>query len=166
MTTPFSPTQGEIALVNQIFSKHDPQKFGVITGDVAVRIFGSANLSANILGQIWAIADSDNQGFLARKGVSVAVRLIGWAQKGETVSADLINKRECDGFSHCDTCGSSLTKLDLLPSLLAIPRPRNPAGPLAPLRSLQSLRPLLVFRLYCLRKTRRNSRGTSTAVTL
>jgi epidermal growth factor receptor substrate 15 len=94
MATPFSPTQGELALVNQIFSKHDPQKYGVITGDVALRIFGGTNLNTTILGQIWGFADVDNQGFLTRKGVSVAVRLVGWAQKGEAVSADLVNKRE------------------------------------------------------------------------
>lgn len=99
MATAFSPTQGEAALVNQIFSKHDPQSFGVITGDVAVKVFGGANLSASILGQIWAIADADNQGFLTRKGVSIAVRLLGWAQKGDAISADLVSKRERDAFS-------------------------------------------------------------------
>ena len=96
MATSFSPTQGEVVLVNQIFNKHDPQKFGIITGDVAVNIFGGANLNAVILGQIWGIADADKQGFLTRKGVSIAVRLIGWAQKGEAISADLVNKRERD----------------------------------------------------------------------
>ncbi|KAI0005866.1 hypothetical protein BJV74DRAFT_874996 [Russula compacta] len=103
MASAFSPTQGEVALVNQIFAKHDPQKFGVITGDVAVNVFGSANLSASTLGQIWGIADTDNQGFLTRKGVSIAVRLVGWAQKGEVISPDLLNKpgplAVIDGFS-------------------------------------------------------------------
>ncbi|KAH9048516.1 hypothetical protein EDB84DRAFT_1456393 [Lactarius hengduanensis] len=92
MASAFSPTQGEAALVNQIFSKHDPQKFGVITGDVAVKVFGGANLNATTLGQIWGIADAENQGFLTRKGVSIAVRLLGWAQKGDALSADLVNK--------------------------------------------------------------------------
>jgi epidermal growth factor receptor substrate 15 len=110
MPTPFSPTQGELALINQIFSKHDPQKYGVITADVAVRIFGSTNLNSTVLGQIWAIADADNQGFLTRQGVSVAVRLVGWAQKGEAVSSDLVNKRECDEPSYRQTCGSPLPK--------------------------------------------------------
>lgn len=103
MATAFSPTQGEAALVNQIFNKHDPQKFGVITGDVAVKVFGGASLKATTLGQIWVFADAENQGFLTRKGVSVAVRLIGWAQKGDDISADLINKpgplAVIDGFS-------------------------------------------------------------------
>jgi epidermal growth factor receptor substrate 15 len=99
MAAVFSPTHGEVALVNQIFAKHDPQKFGIITGEVAVKIFGGANLSATALSQIWGIADADNQGFLTRKGVSVAVRLLGWAQKGEAISAELVNKREHDESS-------------------------------------------------------------------
>lgn len=99
MAAVFSPTHGEVALVNQIFAKHDPQKFGIITGELAVNIFGGANLKATTLSQIWGIADADNQGFLTRKGVSVAVRLVGWAQKGEAISAELVNKRECDKSS-------------------------------------------------------------------
>jgi len=95
-----TPTHGEVALVNQIFTKHDPQKFNVITGDVAVNIFGGAGLNATTLGQIWGIADEDKKGFLNRKGVSAAVRLIGWAQKGEVISAELVNKRERDASSH------------------------------------------------------------------
>ena len=142
MPTPFSPTQGELALVNQIFSKHDPQKYDVITGDVAVRIFGSTNLNATVLGQIWGIADADNQGFLARQGVTVAVRLVGWAQKGEAVSADLVNKREFDESSHYQTCGSPSPKLVPSPLSMGIPHHRSPAGPSAPRRGLQSL---LVF---------------------
>jgi epidermal growth factor receptor substrate 15 len=116
MATSFSPTHGEVALVNQIFTKHDPQKFGVITGDVAVNIFGGANLSATTLGQIWGMADEDNKGFLNRKGASVAVRLIGWAQKGELITAELVNKRERDASSHPETHHLCLSKLALLPS--------------------------------------------------
>jgi epidermal growth factor receptor substrate 15 len=86
--------------VNQIFAKHDPQKYGIVTSDIAVNVFGGANLSATTLSQIWGIADEDNQGYLTRKGVSVAVRLIGWAQKGDVVSAELVNKRERDASSH------------------------------------------------------------------
>jgi epidermal growth factor receptor substrate 15 len=138
MATPFSPTLGEIALVNQIFTKHNPE-FGIITGDVAERIFGGANLGANVLGQIWDIADADSQGFLTRNGFVIAVRLVGWAQKGETVSADLVNKRECDSSSHRDTDGSSPSKVALSPTLTGIPRPQNLAGLKAPLRCLRAL---------------------------
>ena len=103
MATAFSPTPGEVALVNQIFAKHDPQNFGIVTGDVAVKVFGGANLNATTLGQIWAIADADNQGFLTRKGVSIAVRLLGWAQKGDAISADLVSKCERDASSRYES---------------------------------------------------------------
>lgn len=139
MAASFSPTHGEVALVNQIFAKHDPQKYGVITGDVAVSIFGGANLNAATLSQIWVIADEDNQGFLTRKGVSVAMRLVGWAQKGEDISAELVNKRERDASSHLETHHLSLSKLALSPSWMGIPPHLNLAGLLAPLQSPQAL---------------------------
>ena len=107
MAAVFFPTHGEVALVNQIFAKHDPQRFGIIAGDLVVNIFGGANLKATTLSQILGIADADNQGFLTRKGVSVAVRLIGWAQKGEAISAELVNKRERDrSFAPESYCSS------------------------------------------------------------
>lgn len=92
----FAPTTQEVALVNQIFAKHDPQNFGVITGDLAVNIFGGANLEVTTLGEIWDIADADKQGFLTRDGACVALRLIGWAQKGVAISALLVYERERD----------------------------------------------------------------------
>ncbi|KAL1746995.1 hypothetical protein HDZ31DRAFT_32999 [Schizophyllum fasciatum] len=92
MSTSFSPTPAELALVNQIFAQGDPQKLGVLTGEVAVRIFGGAKLPPAVLGEVWNIADEDNKGWLSKKGVAVAVRLMGWAQKGEKVTSALLNK--------------------------------------------------------------------------
>ncbi|CAK5264864.1 unnamed protein product [Mycena citricolor] len=88
----FNPTPAELALTNQIFATADPQKLGVITGEVAVGIFGGANLSPIVLGEIWQIADEGNNGWLSHKGVAVAVRLMGHAQKGEKVSPALLSK--------------------------------------------------------------------------
>jgi epidermal growth factor receptor substrate 15 len=93
MSKTFAPTPQELALVAQIFNKADPQKLGIITGDVAVDVFSSSKLSPTVLGEVWQIADSDNQGFLTRKGTAIALRLIGHAQKGETVTEALVNKR-------------------------------------------------------------------------
>ncbi|TRM59402.1 hypothetical protein BD626DRAFT_550246 [Schizophyllum amplum] len=92
MSTSFSPSPAELALVNQIFAQGDPQKLGVLTGDVAVRIFGGAKLQPATLGEIWNLSDEDNKGWLSKKGVAVAVRLMGWAQKGEKVSKALLSK--------------------------------------------------------------------------
>lgn len=89
---PFNPTGPELQLVNALFTAGDPQKLGIINGENAVGILGRANLPANVLGEIWAIADSDNNGFLTRKGAAIVIRLVGWAQKGEPVTEDLLNK--------------------------------------------------------------------------
>jgi len=88
----FQPTPAEVAYAAQIFESTDPQKLGIVTGDAAVPVLAGSNLSPDKLGEIWAIADNDNNGFLTRKGVTVAVRLIGWAQRGEAVSEALLAK--------------------------------------------------------------------------
>jgi epidermal growth factor receptor substrate 15 len=95
----FTPSQPELALVAQIFAKADPQKIGILTGDGALKVFGGAKLPPTVLGEIWSIADEDNNGWLPRKGVAIAVRLMGWAQKGEKVTEALVNKRECKSKS-------------------------------------------------------------------
>ncbi|KAF8964114.1 hypothetical protein BDZ97DRAFT_2058743 [Flammula alnicola] len=92
MSTNFSPTPAELTVVATIFAQADPQKLGVLTGDVAVRVFGGAKLPPTTLGEIWNISDEDNKGWLPKKGVAIAVRLIGWAQKGEKITQALANK--------------------------------------------------------------------------
>lgn len=83
----------ELALVQQLFNQADPQQLGIITGDAALQVFGKTSLPASTLGEIWAIADKDNNGFLTKKDTAVALRLIGHAQKGEAITEDLVNKR-------------------------------------------------------------------------
>lgn len=90
----FTPSPAELALVTQLFAKADPQKIGILTGDAALKVFGGAKLTPIVLGEIWSIADEENNGWLSRKGVAIAVRLMGWAQKGEKVQQSLINKRK------------------------------------------------------------------------
>ncbi|KAF8803613.1 hypothetical protein BYT27DRAFT_7171751 [Phlegmacium glaucopus] len=92
MSSVFSPTQAELAIVSQIFSQADLQKTGILTGEVAVRVFSGAKLPPTILGTIWNISDEEDRGWLPKKGVAIAVRLIGWAQKGEKISKDLVKK--------------------------------------------------------------------------
>ncbi|EAU88413.1 UBA/TS-N domain-containing protein [Coprinopsis cinerea okayama7 len=92
MPANITPTPAEASLVNQIFLHADPQKLGVITGDAAVKVFDGSKLPAAVLGEIWSLADEDNNGWLSKKGVAIVVRLMGWAQKGEPVSEALIQK--------------------------------------------------------------------------
>ncbi|KAF7311665.1 hypothetical protein MKEN_01070100 [Mycena kentingensis (nom. inval.)] len=92
MASTFAPTPAESALVTQIFAQADPQKLGALTGEVAVKVFSGANLSPIVLGEVWQIADESNNGWLSHKGVAMAIRLMGHAQKGEKVSASLLSK--------------------------------------------------------------------------
>ena len=89
----FNPTPTELGLVNQVFKVADPSEIGIVTGDAAVKIFAGSKLPGTVLGEIWALADRENNGFLTRKGVAIALRLIGHAQNGETVTEALIDKR-------------------------------------------------------------------------
>ena len=93
MFSDFSPTPQELAVVSQIFSQTDPQGTGVLTGDVALSVFGGARLPLTTLGAIWSILDEDDKGWLPKENVAIAVRLIGWAQKGEEITEDLVKKR-------------------------------------------------------------------------
>ena len=44
--------------------------------------------------KIWQIADTENRGLLTPAGFGMVLRLIGYAQAGRTVSADLALQRE------------------------------------------------------------------------
>ncbi|KAJ7074344.1 hypothetical protein C8F01DRAFT_1100205 [Mycena amicta] len=74
--TTFTPSPAESTLVSQIFAHADPNKLGAITGDVAVKVFGGANLSPLVLGEIWQIADEANNGWLATQGTKVSAALL------------------------------------------------------------------------------------------
>lgn len=77
-----------------IFDIWAARESGVITGETAVGVFNRTNLSPDTLGKVWAIADEENSGSLKRTGVSIALRLMGHAQRGEPVAEELISKRE------------------------------------------------------------------------
>ena len=94
----FTPTQAELALVSQVFAVADPQGLGIVQGDAAVKAFSGSNLSPSILGDIWSIADKENNGFLTRKGVAMALRLIAHVQPGEELSEDLLT--QCTRYIH------------------------------------------------------------------
>lgn len=91
----FAPTPAELAYAGQLFATCDPQGIGIITGDAAVPVFAGSSLPPDTLGEIWSLSDHDNNGFLTKKGVAVAVRLIAWAQKGEPITEALLSKRAC-----------------------------------------------------------------------
>lgn len=54
----------------------------------------ASGLPQQTLGEVWAIADPDNNGFITKDGWYRAARVIGWLQKGNQtqVDASLVNK--------------------------------------------------------------------------
>jgi epidermal growth factor receptor substrate 15 len=102
----FTPSPAELALVTEILAKADPQKTGIVVVDAAVKVLEGSKLSPDVLANIWDIADEGNNGWLTRNGVIIAVRLMGWAQKGElNMTEAFLNKRECTFVVHTQSCG-------------------------------------------------------------
>ncbi|SNX86642.1 related to EDE1 protein involved in endocytosis [Melanopsichium pennsylvanicum] len=75
-----------------LFNLADPERTGIVTGDAAVSFFAKSKLPPATLGQIWAMADSANNGFLTPPSFSIALRLIGHAQRGETITEASIKR--------------------------------------------------------------------------
>jgi epidermal growth factor receptor substrate 15 len=97
----FNATAQEQQLIKVVFAKADTQDLGVVTGDEAVKIFAGSGLPPTVLGEIWQLADSDNNGFLTDSGLGVALRLIGWAQAGENPKKELIARGKPSVFMCC-----------------------------------------------------------------
>jgi epidermal growth factor receptor substrate 15 len=101
MSSSFVASEAELVIVSQIFVRAGGHLSGVVTGDAAVEIFATkVGLSPDVLSMIWNLADEENTGHLTRKGVTIAVRLIGWAQRGAEVTPDLVNIRMCKVSVH------------------------------------------------------------------
>lgn len=82
-------TNEEKRLFGQLFKQCDPESLGIVTGEVARTIFERSGLPPRVLGEIWQLADADNNGFLDQLGFSLALRLIGYAQNGKIPNLDL-----------------------------------------------------------------------------
>ncbi|KIW80384.1 hypothetical protein Z517_06999 [Fonsecaea pedrosoi CBS 271.37] len=82
-------TTEEKRVYGQLLKEADPDGFGAVSGDVAVKFFERTKLPPDVLGQIWQIADTENRGFLTPAGFGVVLRLIGHAQSGRPPSAQL-----------------------------------------------------------------------------
>ncbi|WVR03606.1 hypothetical protein IAU60_000598 [Kwoniella sp. DSM 27419] len=73
---------------DQLFSFVDKENIGILPGQDAYPFLTSSNLPTNALGEIWALADPENNGFLDKNGWYKAARLIGWIQKGGVTQVD------------------------------------------------------------------------------
>lgn len=88
----------EKSYYDQLFSIIDKDQAGVLPGQDALPFLVSSNLPQQTLGEVWALADPDNNGFLTREAWYRAARLIGWMQKNGRSSVDesLVSKGEPD----------------------------------------------------------------------
>lgn len=82
-------TPEEKKLYGSLFKTADKESVGIVTGDDAKVLFQKSSLSPALLGEIWQLSDTENSGFLNQIGFSTALRLIGHAQNGARVSAQL-----------------------------------------------------------------------------
>lgn len=91
-TPPIALSPVERSAFAHLFNLADPERTGIVTGDAAVSFFAKSKLPPAVLGQIWAMADSANNGFLTPPSFSIALRLIGHAQRGETITEASIKR--------------------------------------------------------------------------
>jgi Ca2+-binding EF-hand superfamily protein len=90
----FDPTPEELELVADILLFTDTKESRILPTEIAIDVFERSDLSREELREIWRLADKDRNGMLTSKELAVALRLIGWVQVGETLSAHLIELRE------------------------------------------------------------------------
>ena len=83
-----SLTPQERQYFDKLFDIVDKDDAGVLPGQDALPFLVSSGLPQQLLGEVWAVADSDNNGFLTRDGWYKAARLIGWLQKSGQMAVD------------------------------------------------------------------------------
>ncbi|ODN96331.1 hypothetical protein I350_08357 [Cryptococcus amylolentus CBS 6273] len=84
----------ERAYYDALFAFLDKEGTSVLPGQDIYPFLTSSALPTNTLGEIWALSDPDNNGFLTKDGWYRAARLIGWLQNGaaKSVDEDLLSK--------------------------------------------------------------------------
>ncbi|CAL0315908.1 unnamed protein product [Lupinus luteus] len=79
------------AIYQEWFNYIDSDTDGRITGSDATKFLSMSNLSREDLKQVWAIADSNRQGYLGFAEFIIAMQLVSLAQSGHPVTHDLLN---------------------------------------------------------------------------
>ncbi|KAM6919706.1 epidermal growth factor receptor substrate 15-like 1 isoform 2-T2 [Lycodopsis pacificus] len=70
----------------------DPGNTGRISAGDAAQFLKKSGLSDSTLGKIWDLADSERKGYLDRRGLFIAVRLVASAQSGNDISLNNLNQ--------------------------------------------------------------------------
>ena len=73
-------TQEESSFYSNQFKSLDKENLGIVTGESVRPLFAGSGLSQNVLGQIWALVDINNKGFLNESEFFAALRSIAILQ--------------------------------------------------------------------------------------
>ncbi|KAK1226049.1 hypothetical protein PQX77_011008 [Marasmius sp. AFHP31] len=90
--TPSPPTPDEIALTDRVLQTAGSPDKDQLGPEAAVDILLLSKLTPQVLADIWHIADADAKGHLSRDEVTVALRLVGWSQRGIEATEELGTK--------------------------------------------------------------------------
>ncbi|TID20223.1 hypothetical protein E6O75_ATG07683 [Venturia nashicola] len=131
-------TREEERLFDILFKQADTKGDGIVTGEVAITLFFKTKLSENILGEIWAMADTENRGFLLKDEFSKAMRLIGHFQSrpGRPISLDLALQPCPPGFPKFE--GVNMPPGQSFDESQAAALPPPPAFPSSPMQAQNS----------------------------
>lgn len=77
-------TQEESTFYSNQFKSLDKENLGIVTGESVRPLFAGSGLSQNVLGQIWALVDINNKGFLNESEFFAALRSIAILQASPT----------------------------------------------------------------------------------
>ncbi|KAF2397204.1 hypothetical protein EJ06DRAFT_166024 [Trichodelitschia bisporula] len=97
-------TPEEKRLYGQLFKQADTKGDNIVTGEIAVKLFNRTRLSEHTLGEIWAMADTENRGFLLQDDFAKALRLVAHYQAlpGRTLTQELALEPAPPGFPQFD----------------------------------------------------------------
>jgi epidermal growth factor receptor substrate 15 len=85
-------TPEEVYIYQQLFTYADETKKGLISGQQAVQFFAKSKLPSPVLGEIWQIADNQDEGRLNKDQFYVALKLIALAQSGKQTSLVMLGQ--------------------------------------------------------------------------
>ncbi|KAK7060205.1 hypothetical protein VNI00_000970 [Paramarasmius palmivorus] len=83
------PSPDETTVLDRILSNAAND---TLEPDAAVELFLQSGLTPEVLADVWGLADKESKGYLSREEVMVALRLMGWAQRGVPVKHELSDK--------------------------------------------------------------------------
>lgn len=83
--------QQHTATYENLYNEMNPQGKSVIPAQEAAAFMKRSNLSVNVLGQIWELADYNKRGYLDKNGAFIVLKLIAACQQGHSPSTAVLS---------------------------------------------------------------------------